>query len=288
MTSFSESLSNTDWARMAAPQADGYDTDMILRLATTGVSPLRATPYARRPPCGAVTFCDGAVAVRKAPPKGLTSPGIGPADPAHPNLPRAADILARWPEVYDQFKKLIDTVFPYSDRIQARLGPMACGSSSHSYEQDFGSVFATVDDPFGLAQALVHEMAHQKLRAMGISIEAADRLIANPPEQRFVSPIRKDKTRPMTAVFHAQYSFIHVTALDLYMLSKAEDASERTRILMLLARNVPRMKSGHEEIVTHIKTDDAGSIFIRYFLAWSWDVIQEGQRALDSHGYGAS
>lgn len=288
MTSFSESLSNVDWARMAVPQPDGYDTDMILRLATTGVSPLRGTPYARRPTCGAATFCDDAVAVRKGPPQGLNSPGVGPADPAHPNLRRAAGLLARWPEAYEQFKGLIDTVFTYSDRTQARLGSMACGSSSHSYEQDFGSVLATVDDPFGLAQALVHEMAHQKLRAMGVSIETADRLITNPPEQRFVSPIRKDKARPMTAVFHAQYSFIHVTALDLHMLSKAEDAFEQTRALMLLARNVPRMKSGHDEIVAHVKTDDAGSIFVRSFLAWSSTVVEDGQKTLDSHGYGAS
>jgi HEXXH motif-containing protein len=288
MTSFSESLSQVDWARMAVPQSDGYDTDTIFRLATTGVSPLRHTPYARRETGGAVTFCDGAVAVRKAPPQGLKSQGVVPADPAHPNLPRAAAILARWPEVYEQFKRLIDTIFPYSDRIQARLGAMACGSSSHSYEQDFGSVFATVDDPFGLAQALAHEMAHQKLRAMGVSLEAADRLITNPPEQRFVSPIRKDKTRPMTAVFHAQYSFIHVTALDLHMLSKTEDASERTRILMLLARNVPRMKSGHDEIAAHIQTDDAGTIFVRTFLAWSSAVIEDGQKTLDSNGYGDS
>jgi HEXXH motif-containing protein len=270
------------------PQRDGYDTDMILHFATTGGSPLRAAPYTRRPVDGEVTCCDGAVAVRTAPVGGLSRPRIASADPGHSNLRRAAGLFACWPEAYEQFKKLIDTVFPYSDPAQARLGSMASGSSSHSYEEDFGSVLVTIDDPFGCAQALVHEMAHQKLRAMGVSLECADRLITNPPEQRFVSPIRKDKTRPMTAVFHAQYSFIHVTALDLYMLSEAEDQFERTRILMLLARNVPRMQSGHDEIAAHIKTDNAGSIFVRSFLDWSSQVLQDGRDKLESHGYGTS
>ncbi|MFX9012133.1 hypothetical protein ABTN18_20760, partial [Acinetobacter baumannii] len=74
--------------------------------------------------------------------------------------------------------------------------------------------------------------------------ETAQRLIANPPSQRFASPIRKDRARPMTAVFHAQYSFIHVTALDLHMLEHAADENERSQYLMLLARNVPRMRAG--------------------------------------------
>ncbi|MFX6277450.1 HEXXH motif-containing putative peptide modification protein, partial [Acinetobacter baumannii] len=85
---------------------------------------------------------------------------------------------------------------------------LSLGSSSHSWEQEFGAIHVTIDNVAGCAQALVHEMAHHKLRARGISIETAQRLIANPPSQRCASPIRKDRARPMTAVFHAQYSFI--------------------------------------------------------------------------------
>ena len=215
MTEFEEILESVDWRSMAAPQEDGYDTEITLQLAEHGASPLRPEPYRRRSVDGAATFCDGTVAVRLAPELGLMTAKLLPAAVDHPNLAVGAAFLARWPAAYVQFGRLMDTVYPYTDPEQAKQGEWALGSSSHSYEEDFGSIHATVDDPLGFAQALIHEMAHQKLRALGVSLESAHRLVTNDPGQLFDSPIRKDCARPMTAVFHAQYSFIHVTALDL-------------------------------------------------------------------------
>ena len=280
-------LETVDWARMAEPQDDGYDTDVTLRLAENGVTPLRPLPYRRRSTDGEATFCDGAVAVRQAPVLGLMTDTLLPARVDHPNIAIGGALLSRWPNAYAQFSRLIDTVYPYTDPEQARMGDQALGSSSHSYEEDFGSVHATVDNALGFAQALIHEMAHQKLRALGVSFETAERLITNDPSEEFESPIRKDRTRPMSAVVHAQYSFIHVTALDLHMLAKANGQREREFILMLLARNVPRMQLGYEEVVTHVKTDEAGRHFIEAFMNWSRDVLQRGQAELDANGYGA-
>jgi hypothetical protein len=288
MTSFEDILSTVDWTRMAVPQSDGYDTRMTLLLATHGRSPLRPAPYRRRSVDGEVAFCDGEVAIRAASGGGPFSRNIIPAPPNHPHLPIGATLLARWPAAYAQFKQLIDTVYPYSDVSQAKLGPLAFGSSSHAFEHDFGSVLVTVDDPLGLAQALIHEMAHQKLRALGVSLEVADRLITNPPDQQFDSPIRKDRTRPMTAVFHAQHSFIYVTALDLYMLDAEADEEQRDRILMLLARNVPRMQAGYDEVARNITTDAAGGLFMESFMRWSLDVLERGQAALDASGYAST
>ena len=287
MTAVADILETVDWARMAEPQADGYDTDVTLRLAENEATPLRPHPYRRRPTEGEATFCDGAVAVRPAPPRGMMTDALLPAPVDHPNIAAGGVLLSRWPAAYRQFTRLIDTVYPYTDPEQARMGDQALGSSSHSYEEDFGSVHATVDDPIGFAQALIHEMAHQKLRALGVSIETADRLIANSPSEQFESPIRKDRKRPMSAVVHAQYSFIHVTALDLYMLAAARGQRERQLILMLLARNVPRMQSGYEEVARHVKTDDAGRQFIDAFMRWSSDVLARGQAELDANGFGA-
>jgi HEXXH motif-containing protein len=283
---FDEILKSVDWQRMAEPQDDGYDTDMTLLLAENGGSPLRPLPYRRRSIDGAATFCDGAVAVRQAPESGMMTDALLPARVDHPNIAAGAALLARWPDAYAQFIRLIDTVYPYTDPIQARLGESALGSSSHSYEEEFGSIHATVDNALGLAQAFIHEMAHQKLRALGVSFEASDRLIANDPSERFESPIRKDQARPMTAVFHAQYSFIHVTALDLHMLAQSKPGRERQYILMLLARNVPRMQQGYEEVARHIKTDEAGRAFVGAFMDWSSSVLQRGQAELDANGFG--
>ncbi len=281
-------VETVDWARMAQPQDDGYDTEVTLQLAENGVTPLRPLPYRRRPPDGAATFCDGAVAVRQAPVRGMMTDALLPARVDHPNIAAGGALLSRWPAAYRQFTRLIDTVYPYTDPEQARMGGQALGSSSHSYEEDFGSIHATVDDALGFAQALIHEMAHQKLRALGVSIENAERLITNSCSEVFESPIRKDRKRPMSAVVHAQYSFIHVTALDLYMLARANSRQERQLILMLLARNVPRMKSGYEELARHVKTDEAGRQFIDAFMRWSSDVLARGQAELDANGYGAA
>jgi HEXXH motif-containing protein len=286
LTKFEEILQSVDWSRMAEPQKDGYDTDMTLLLAEHGVTLLRPLTYRRRAVDGAVTICDGKVAVRRAPELGLMTDRIIPAELDHPNLAAGAAYLSRWPAAYAQFGCLVDTVYPYTDPQQASLGKWALGSSSHSYEEDFGSVHATVDNALGFAQALIHEMSHQKLRALGVSFETAERLIANDPSEQFESPIRKDRTRPMSAVFHAQYSFIHVTALDLHMLAAAQSEHERQCILMLLARNVPRMQSGYAEVERHIRTDAAGRLFVDSFMEWSKEILTRGQAELDFHGYG--
>ena len=92
----------------------------------------------------------------------------------------------------------------------------------------------------------------------------------------------------MPAVLHAQYSFIHVTALDLHMLAAAKEERERQCILMLLARNVPRMQEGYEEVRQNIKTDAPGRLFLDAFMDWSTEVLQQGQAELDANGYGVN
>ena len=271
---------------MAEPQADGYDTDMTLYLCENVVTPLRPRVYQRRAIEGALAFCHEKVALRPAPERGLMSESIVPAELNHPHLEMGAALLARWPTVYSQFQRLIDTVYPYIDPEQTRLGKWALGSSSHSYDEEPGSVHSTIDDALGFAQALVHEMAHQKLRALGVSLASADRLIVSDSSRLFRSPILNDQTYPITAVFHDQYSFIYVTALDLEMFAKAEGEWESQRILMLLARNVPRMEMGFDEIREHIRTDEAGDHFLKGFMQWSRDVLLRGRQALDANGYG--
>jgi HEXXH motif-containing protein len=274
-----------DWSRMAVPQDDGYDSEVTLMLAEAGTA--GRPPYRRRPADGAALLFDGIVSVREAPPNGLMNERIVPAPVDHPNLTAAAGNLARWPAACAQFKRLTDTIYPYTDPAESgHAAAWTLGSSSHSYEEEFGAVHVTVDCPLGLAQALIHEMAHHKLRALGVSVESAGRLIANHPDQRFASPVRKDKLRPMTAVFHAQYSFIHMTALDLHMLAAEPDEGNQRRIMMLLARNVPRMEAGFTEIDRSIETDDAGRRFVQAFMDWSRRVLDEGRRQLDAGGYG--
>jgi HEXXH motif-containing protein len=96
----------------------------------------------------------------------LTAPRYAPASPTHPNLAAAEKLLEAWPDIAVQFPQLIDTIQPWTDTTMTpEFWLSVPGSSSHSLEDEFGIIMATVDSPIGLAQALVHEMAHHKLRA---------------------------------------------------------------------------------------------------------------------------
>ena len=272
-----------DWARMARPQADGYDTRAILDLVAQ-----RRDPWRRRDAGGAPTLFGGRVAVRNRDFAGFAPPQFLPAPPDHPHLAEADAILSAWPEVATQFPELVDTVQVWSDTTQtAAVTALRPGSSSHSIEEEFGTVMVTIDSPFGTAQALVHEMAHHKLRALGVSIERARRLVANDPADRYRSPIIVGRLRPMTAVLHAQYSFMHVTRLDV-AVHDAPGTPDRLRAqaVYLLARNVPRMEAGDEELRRYLVTDAAGARFAGAFLDWSAEVLGRGRAILDAAGYG--
>ncbi len=282
-------MPDIDWSRLAEPQADGYDTAQTLWFAEHETSARRPEAYRRRDASGAPTLFDGLVAVRNRASGGLAPPRYAPAAPDHAHLARAAAYVGHWPEMARQFPALTDTVQPWSDTsVPAELWLQVPGSSSHSEEHEFGVVMVTIDSPIATAQAMVHEMAHHKLRALGVSLLGASRLVANDPADLFVSPIITDRRRPMTAVLHAQYSFIHVTALDVAIYDAAEEDQQLAdQAVFLLARNVPRMERGYEEISRHICTDEAGAAFVDAFMAWSARVLARGREILDENGYGA-
>jgi hypothetical protein len=276
-----------DWSRLACPQADGYDTAAVLDLATRTGSPQPPAPRRRRSAQGAPTLFGGRVAIRNRESGGLPAPAYAPASPDHPNLALGEAILCLWPEAAAQFPALVDTIQPWTDTRLPTSGKLAPGSSSDSEEAEFGVVMVTVDHPFGVAQAFVHEMAHHKLRALGVSLLRADRLVANDPAALYPSPIIVGRERPMTAVLHAQFAFMHVTALDVAVYRGAAGDAELCRqAVFLLARNVPRMEAGYETLSRHLMTDEEGAAFGRAFLAWSEDVIGAGRAILAAEGYG--
>jgi len=261
---------NIDWSRMARPQRDGYDTEVVLRLVSTEVTPRRPRPYRRAPIDGAVALFDGRVAVRNRDSGGLAGPRYAAASPNHPNLARAERLLGSWPEVAAQFPDLIDTIQIWTDSTKSpEQWQSTVGSSSHSLENEFGTIMATVDSDVGLTLAMVHEMAHHKLRAMGVSLAEADRLVTNNPKELYFSPIVNRK-RPMMAVLHAQYSFIHVVCMEcaIYM-AEANSIQEKARAIALLPGHVAKMEEGWRQIIGNVRTDAEGVAFMEEFMSWS-------------------
>ncbi|HXE73391.1 MAG TPA: HEXXH motif-containing putative peptide modification protein [Candidatus Nitrosotenuis sp.] len=274
-----------DWSRLAEPQEDQYDTRMALQFMATRICPEHPRPYVRRPVGQAPTIFDGQVAVRYIAPQCPGHPRNRNGPLRHPNIDHAVNLMRRWPTLYEQFKALMDSFHPMVDvSVPLEEWGRRVGSNSHADEWQFGTMYATIYDPVALAEAFAHEMAHNKLRAYGVYVEKAYALVTNPPDELYESPIRKDILRPMTAVLHAQYSFIHVLALDLKMIPPETDPQILDHMLTLLSWNVPRMEQGYDELNRNIRVDANGRKFLDAFNAWSLRVIEEGNRVLQAHG----
>jgi HEXXH motif-containing protein len=265
-----------DWSRAAVPQQDLYDARLAVHLASTSGSPLRDAWYARRPIAGAPALFDGAVAVRYCYP-GEFYPSLTDAPLDHPHLTLAAELVRRWPVAYEQVRTLIDSVHPLLIPNAPQDDPDHFGlARSHGEEDMFGTLMASVNSPVMLAECLVHEMAHHKLRAFGLSVEVAWRFITNPPEALFESPIRKDKLRPMSAVFHATYSYTYVTELDLRVIDREPDGRRMDKLSRRLAQNVKRLEEGRAVLRQHMTLDAEGEPFMAPYYGWLDAVIARG------------
>ena len=274
-----DALPPIDWARVAIPQADGYDTEVIRQCAAVRFSRTGTWEDLAEHQSDAATMLEGATQViAKHHPHPLGEEfAHAPLD--HPSYARCTELLQRWPEGYRQCQGLVHTLQPAIQR-GVEDDSEVFGSCSHAFEMEFGTFYATVHDPYALAQAMVHEMAHMKLFALGFGKEATGHLILNPLHEQYSSTIRTDKPRPMSAVIHAQYSFIHVVALDLYMLKAEKDLEAQKHLRHLLARNVERMEIGYQTIADHVKLTPDGEAFFGAFIAWSRQVLDEGQEVL--------
>jgi hypothetical protein len=263
------------WDRLAEPQDDRYDSEVVLGFA-------KARGYRRPEPGDAPTICDGKIAVRSG------GPSLGPDCVAtgadHPNVRKGIDLIRSWPAAFTQLPLLIDSVdlflhskSPYDDG--------GVGSSSGHGGSEFGVVASTVNSAVGFAGSLVHEMAHHKLRALGVQFETADRLILNPPERQFRSPVRYDCLRPMAAVLQGQYAFTYSAALCLEIIRPGEDPERDRRIASeALAVKLPKLVFGLEVLRRHAEVDAEGAAFLEGLYDWCYRLFEDGFAILERMG----
>jgi hypothetical protein len=285
MSTITKAVKNIDWARIAEPQQDQYDTDVILTLAMTTTSLERPAPYVRTPIGDAPTVFDGSVAVRYVYHNWEESDFLAThyldAPLNHSNLKAAAELVRTWPVAFEQCKRVLDSIHPAIDpRIPFIGAEIYRGSACHSYGRLFGTMWTTIHCPYGTAEAIVHEMAHQKLRALGLSFEHATCIVANDPSERYESPIVKDRLRPMTAVVHAEYSYVHVTNLDIRMIAAEGEEARRAALLPVLTRNVARIQEGYDTIQKHFRPGLHGAEFMSSFSDWTRRTIQTAHQTV--------
>ena len=262
--SFDES--SIDWRRIAEPQGDQYDTLIALEFA-------KQSGYIREGIGNDPTFFDGEVAIREDP-STLHFPDCVLADFNHPNVNKGANLLHLWQPVFRQFQLLIESVaiVDYTPHPTDLVVGSICGSGN----KGFGTIAATINHHVGFAEALVHEMAHHKLRALGIQFEETERIIQNSPDQKFPSPIRYDCLRPMAAVLHAQYSYTYVSALDIKIINAAIDYNRDYSIAEgSLANNLPKLEFGLRVIQDNAILDTAGNNFMEGLIDWSKQIFRD-------------
>lgn len=275
-----ETLNSLDWSRLAEPQADQYDTNVILQLAASATN-----PYQRRPVGTAPSVFDGSVAVRyvyhELPEFESLALQYPDAPLDHQNIAIAAEYVRTWPTAFTQCQQLLDSIHPaLHPEMSLESTEIYRGSLCHSYESLFGTMWATIFCPLGLAEAMVHEVAHQKLRALGVSVESATAIVGNDPSDLYVSPIIKDRLRPLSAVLHAEYSYVHVTALDIAIVEAEQNLERREVMCGVLETNLARIEEGYESLRKHFIPGAHGEEFIQSFFAWTERTIDAGRDLL--------
>lgn len=272
-----------DWRCLAEPQADGSDLDAALAILAARSTPEQNLMLRRRSVDASPTICDARVALRYCyPEKDLEGRLDAPFD--HPRIAESVDYLRHWPLGYHQFQLLIHSVHPLLEPgLAVDDTAFLVGSFCHSSQSAsmFGTMLSSINCPMMLAENFVHELAHQKLFALGIFKDSALRFITNSPKEGYASPIVTDRPRPMTALVHGVYAYMYVTELDIKVLESARFTNERRQqMLHRLGTNVERLVQGIAEIRRHIRLDADGQHFFEGFYHWVDELIRQGKRSV--------
>jgi len=264
-------MSDVVWHDVAEPRNDQYDALIALRYA-------EQAGYQRTERSGEPSFFAGKIAVRNDQWHEYFPTDYMPAPTDHPNIAAASTLVGLWETGFKQCQLLIESVAVFLDpgRSENEILGSSCGSGPH-----FGTIVSTINSPVGFAEAMVHEMAHHKLRALGVELESAERIVTNSPGELYPSPIRYDALRPMPAVLHAQYSYTYVCALVIRIIRAGLDRARDRQIAQVsLAGNLPKLEFGRSVIQQCAHLDRAGDGFLEGYLAWLDRVLEDGNAIL--------
>ena len=195
-----------DWSRIAEPTADGSDTRGRAGPPRAGADAL--APAAAAPHRGARGGAPGCRRGRRSGSTRRSCPvrAFAPLTGLPEGLVEAVALVRRWPAMAAQWPRIVHTVQCFTrhggDGRRRDAGRIV---QPHISRRGFGRDRADRrTSPPGAAQCdRARGGATNKLRPLGVDNERAVRLIVNPPDALYASPIVVDRPRPMTAVLHA-------------------------------------------------------------------------------------
>jgi hypothetical protein len=268
-------LTSIDWSRLAEPQADEYDTDVVLRLVSVVDKRDKREGPAASARRDSIWF-DVSPVYAGRPDFERDFAGYINAAADHPIVPQAVSVLGLWPRGAAQAKRLIHA-------LHAAIDPLAfecegsVASSSHSYEDAFGTMWATVDSPVALVEAIVHEMAHHKLRVLGVGFTAARRIVVNLAEEQYPSPILGGRRRPMPAILHAEYALLHMVALEVSILAAGGQVRARPFAVEHLRRHLALIEQSEFMLQRNLVVDQYGASFMHGMQNWRRRLVSEAR-----------
>lgn len=262
-------------AKMVWPQANGYDSLVFNTLTGENVGKSELHPDAV---ANDLIFA-GKVRVGYFEQDIMNPPRYQKAFACAEVFRQAEHYLQAWPEMYEQIKILVKVIQPFYDTtIHPKHIEFAVGSSSSSIGLPLGYICLTVDNPIGVAQAIVHELAHQKIRAIGIIENNTDAIFSNAP---YVSaPLNINQRVLPAAAFHDIYTFTHILQLNISMASLSLSAIEKDHLYQLLLKNSIRIEHALYYLTEEIRTITYYKTFYEKLISWMKKCVQDTKRIL--------
>jgi prolyl 4-hydroxylase len=84
--------------------------------------------------------------------------------------------------------------------------------------------------------------------------------------------------------WHAQYSYVHVTTLDIQILKAERDSTKREVLGRVLERNLSRIEEGYDTLRRHFKPGEHGREFMEGFFGWTEKTIGLAKELLGRGG----
>jgi HEXXH motif-containing protein len=254
-----------DWSRIAKPQEDGYDVAVLNSMDAVQFG------WRKLEPTTPVTLADGAIAVR--PTRYSMSMGSGATEALDLTQAWADDqtrYLSAWTAGYRALRGYMDELWPWWSEHTGK----GCSSGHHVMTDTLNmrAVYVTVNDRQGCAQGMYHEMAHVRLRTLGIHMDThTGMLLTNGDDERFNSPVRFDIKRPMPAVLQGLYAWLMFIEND-WQLMKAGVSSDDD-FGQYTFHNLPKIANGIAEVKKFARTTNAGAAFLQGIYDWSDDLL---------------
>lgn len=301
-----------DWARVAKPQPDCYDSDAIDALLLDKKGWRKAPPNPSVP-----SLLDGAIVVAPDPFQ-HQSDTVKNTEATEEELRLVERYIRAWPDGAAAMARLVDEFWPKRlvDKVThaPRLGVRG-SSSGHLAMDDWNqnerfrtAVYVSVNDGEGGAGGMYHEMGHLRLEAVGIFIERHDGVLlanANPvlddlgqidleKSELYPSPVRFDKPptatdpgvpamRPMSAVLHGLYAWIVFGENDVW----CAETIDRAYACSFLRDNVHKIVTGLAEVRANAKPTPEGEKFLEGLLAWGDDLVVRAVDAINKDTFTA-